>query len=338
MNQRAYVRKTLSLSFPLHTAARVWRERRVFIVRYVEAGFEGWGEAAPLEGWGSESEAECITQLDRWVETGVMPTTPSARFGVDTAMLDRAAKSAAQPLWEFLGGVSGSVKCHETLGSMSLQETITHLARAVEAGFRTAKLKVGADTLQNDVERVIEASRSFPQLTLRLDANGSWSLKQAQYFVEATQKTNIDYLEQPLSVGDVSGLVELRKLGVSVAADEGANSASMRTQLIDMAAVDVMVLKPSVLGSVAELREEVSRISKAGIRVVFSSAIESAIGRTAVAHIVAAIGTSETAGLNTGKWIEDDLGVWVVRNARIVLGGSGIGVSMTDFSEQSSEG
>lgn len=336
-SQRAYVRKTLSLSVPLHTATQVWRERRVFIIRYAEGGVEGWGEAAPLPGWGSESEAECIAQLDRWVETGVLPVTPSASFGVDTAILDHSSKSAAQPLWEFLGGVSGRVTCHETLGSMSLQDTITNLAEAVEAGFSTAKLKVGAAPLQSDVDRVIEVSRSFPQLRLRLDANGSWSLKQAQDFVEATRKANIDYLEQPLSVGDALGLVELRKLGVSVAADEGANSASMRTQLIDLAAVDVMVLKPSVLGSVVALREEVSRISEAGIRVVFSSAIESAIGRTAVAHMVAAVGTNETAGLNTGKWIEDDLAVWVVRNAQIVLEGPGLGVLMTDFSEQSSE-
>lgn len=331
---RSYVRKTLRLSTPLRTATKVWRERNVFIIRYESAGVVGWGEAAPLEGWGSESEDECIEQITRWIECGVLPTTPSASFGVEIAILDHAARRDGQPLWHFLGGNTGRVTCQETLGSNSVKDTILSLGDAFDAGFRTVKLKVGADSLRNDVERMLKVSQSFPDMRLRLDANGSWSLADAQEFVEATRPLNIDYLEQPLQVGDIAGLVALKKLGVTVAVDEGANTQLMRTRLIEAGAVDVFVLKPSVLGSVSELRDEVSRISAEGIRVVFSSAIESAVGRNAVAHVVAGLGTTEPAGLNTGKWIEDDLAPWVIRNAEVILKGPGIGVTLAEVAEQ----
>ncbi len=331
---RSYVRKTLCLSSPLRTATRVWTERVVFIIRYEAAGVVGWGEAAPLEGWGGESEIECAEQLMRWVESGVLPTTPSASFGVDLAVLDHSARCADQPLWRFLGGQSHTVSCQETLGSISPQATLQRLGVAFDAGFRTAKLKVGADALRSDVERVLKVSQSFPDMKLRLDANGSWSVADAAEFVEATREVNIDFLEQPLEVGDVLGLVELRQLGVSVAADEGAVTRVMRTRLIEAGAVDAIIIKPSVLGTVSELRDEVSRISAAGVRVVFSSAIESAIGRNTVAHVVAGLGTAEPAGLNTGKWISDDLAPWVMRGADIILDGPGIGATLADLAEQ----
>ena len=292
---RAVYEVELRLKRPLRTGSTVWETRPTFILRSQNHGVQRWSEAAPLEGWGSESVEDCRASVRNWAQTGAPPSTPSARFAVD--MLDEDFRSIR-------------TEVQFTLGALSVSETLAEIAAAVTRGFSTVKLKVGVGTVAQDVERVAEVSRSFPSVRLRVDANGVWSFSDAKRFLEDSRSIPLDLVEQPVAPPHLAELQALTNLNLApIGADGSANRVELRDQLLAQRMVDVVVLKPSVFGSLSGLRTYVSAANDAGVRVVFSSAIETSIGRHAVGQLAHSLGILEPSGLNTGDWLERDV-VW----------------------------
>jgi L-alanine-DL-glutamate epimerase-like enolase superfamily enzyme len=117
-------------------------------------------------------------------------------------------------------------------------------------------------------------------------------------------------VEQPVPPRDVEGLALLKQSSpVSVAADESIASLADAWRLLDDDACDAFVLKPMVLGSLAECARFVSTAHERWKQVVFTSLLDSAVGRHAVAQLVASM--PELAqyhhGLATGTLLLSDL-------------------------------
>ena len=76
--------------------------------------------------------------------------------------------------------------------------------------FQTIKIKVAevGQDLDQDLARIAQAHKSFPDANLRLDANGNYSVAQAMKIIRAIADYPIEYFEQP--VASISELVELR--------------------------------------------------------------------------------------------------------------------------------
>lgn len=173
------------------------------------------------------------------------------------------------------------------------------------AGARTAKVKVAepGQSLADDVARVEAVRALIP--TVRVDANGAWSVEQA---VEAaTALGPLEYLEQPCAT--VAELAELRRrIDIPVAADESIRKAvGSRAPLavVKAGAADIAVLKVAPLGGVSALLKTAQQI---GIPVVISSAIDSAVGIGAGLQAAAALPELRHAcGLGTGSLFVDDI-------------------------------
>lgn len=328
MRDRQVFGRLLQMARPLQTGGMIHRERQVFLVRVTDGKHVGWGEAAPLERWGSESVERCALELARWELDGTMPTTPSAQFAVDMALLDVSARQRDEGIWQYLGGERRQISLQAAIGSMGIEETLKEVTAVVTRGFRAVKLKVGSLDVEVDIRRVFAVSEEFPELMLRVDANGAWGRDSALRFIRAVSGLNVDLVEQPLPPEDVEGLSLLRGLGVRIAADEAANDARVRKRLLKFRGCDVVVLKPSVLGTVEAIREIVESFRGVGIDVMFSSAIESAVGRMAVAHLVSALSTLEPSGLNTADWLKTDVALWPLVNDSIELPVMGLGLSL----------
>ena len=84
-------------------------KRAVVYVKFERDGFEGYGEAAPLEGWGTESYIECLEALKAAAEAGSPPDVPAARFAWDSAMLDLEAREQDVSLAKLIGGTQNNV-------------------------------------------------------------------------------------------------------------------------------------------------------------------------------------------------------------------------------------
>ena len=184
----------------------------------------------------------------------------------------------------------------------------------VAAGCATAKVKVAepGQTLADDLARV-EAVRDAlgPTGRLRVDANGAWSVDEAERAVRALARHDLEYVEQPCA--SVEALADLRRrlarsgTSVLIAADESIRRAEDPYRVRALAAADVAVLKVQPLGGVRACLEVAERI---GLPVVVSSALETSVGIRAGVALAAALPELPFAcGLNTVRLLEHDLAV-----------------------------
>ncbi|OBY31883.1 o-succinylbenzoate synthase [Mycolicibacter kumamotonensis] len=169
-------------------------------------------------------------------------------------------------------------------------------------GATTAKVKVAepGQTLADDVARVDAVRALVP--TVRVDANGGWSVEQAVQAAKALGP--LEYLEQPCAT--VAELAELRRhIETPVAADESIRKAEDPLAVINAGAADIAVLKVAPLGGISKLLTIAGQI---GIPVVISSAIDSAVGIATGLQAAAALPALQHAcGLGTGSLFVEDV-------------------------------
>lgn len=180
------------------------------------------------------------------------------------------------------------------------------------SGCRTAKVKVAepGQTLADDLARV-EAVRDAigPDGAVRVDANGGWSLDEAQRALVELHRVTLEYAEQPCA--SVADLAELRRwlarrgVDVPIAADESIRRSGDPERVVALAAADIAVLKVQPLGGVRACLELAERL---GLPVVVSSALETSVGIAAGVALAAALPELPYAcGLNTTALLDPDV-------------------------------
>jgi o-succinylbenzoate synthase len=169
-------------------------------------------------------------------------------------------------------------------------------------GARTAKVKVAepGQTLDDDVARV-EAVRDLVP-TVRVDANGAWTVDQAT--AAAAALGPLEYLEQPCAT--IEELAELRRrVDVPVAADESIRKAGDPLAVVRAGAADIAVLKVAPLGGISAMLKIAAQID---IPVVVSSALDSAVGiAVGLAAAAALPNLYHACGLGTGRLFAEDV-------------------------------
>lgn len=340
----------LDLERPLSTAAGAIEERHGFLLgveRSVEGkSIRGVGEATPLPGWTEHLDA-CEAALRdppaAWREVDADAgeagsSTPAARHGYRLAVLDAVARGQNRPLAALLADRAGfpepaeSVPVNATVGEGSVEETVANARQAVDAGFETVKLKVGARGVEADIDRV-RAVREAIDAVVRVDANGAWDPETAEEAVDAFASLGVEYVEQPLPAGSLAGLADLRGRGVDIAVDESVGERGVDAVLDDGAA-DVAVLKPMALGGPDVAIDTARRLLDGGVDPVVTTTIDGAVARACAVHVAAAIPDVRACGLATGDLLTSDLGpdpVPVVDGGIAVPDGPGnVGVAFDD--------
>ncbi|PZE70382.1 MULTISPECIES: o-succinylbenzoate synthase [unclassified Curtobacterium] len=201
-----------------------------------------------------------------------------------------------------------SVPVNATLPAIAAADVADLLARY--PGCTTAKVKVAepGTTVDDDVARVAAVRRVMgPEATVRIDANGLWSVEQAAAALERLAPFDLQYAEQPCAT--VPELAELRSriagLGVRVAADESVRKASDPLAVARAGAADVLVVKAQPLGGITAAR---AVIADAGLPCVVSSALDTSVGLGMGAFLAAAAMTpGYAAGLGTAAMFAGDV-------------------------------
>ncbi|MFC7142816.1 o-succinylbenzoate synthase [Halosimplex aquaticum] len=313
---------SLPLESPLSTSAGDIDERSGFVVRYDHRGETGIGEATPLPGW-TESLADCEDALDRALAAGAdgdhsaalleldADEARAARHGFATALLDADARADGLPLYRWFDDsrTVHRVPVNATVGDADRESTVERAAAAIDRGFDCLKLKVGARSVDADVERVRAVREAVGvDVTLRLDANGAWTREEAQRALDGVGPVGVAYVEQPLPADDLSGLATLRERSddVDIAVDETLAERSMAA-VFDAGAADVVVLKPMVLGGPGTAHTLAMRAREEGIEPVVTTTVDAVVARTAAVHVAAAIPDVAPCGLATGELLAEDL-------------------------------
>jgi o-succinylbenzoate synthase len=296
-------------------------------------GAVGRGEALPLPGFGLETPQAAHRCLQRCVRdllgrelasdealpelldelTSLTQGAPSARGALDVALHELAACAAGTSLARWL---AGSDTAHALVPVCALvagdqpSEAADGARRRLAQGFDTLKLKVGSAPFESDLQRVSAVREAVGSRTvLRLDANGAWSEREAAEHIWALARLDIALLEQPVPAEALDALVRLRAASpIALAADEAVLGEAQAHALLEAEAVDVLVLKPAALGGLAPARRIADRAARAGVGVVVTAFLDSALGRAAALHFAAALpGEPLPAGLATADLLALDL-------------------------------
>jgi O-succinylbenzoate synthase len=318
-------RYRLPFASPLQLGGTSHAHREGLLVRIRVGDEEGWGEVAPLPGFSGASLATCIEACRTWANEpdalgdatvewekgGTLihrpgpPLPPSAAFGVESALLDIAARHCSASLVAALGGARRArapVNALTTAASDTLADALRSLH---EAGYATIKIKVGRDTLLDEARRIRNAYDTVgTDITLRLDANRAWSMAEACRFAEALSPTPIAFIEEPLA--DPSKLAEfVERTGWRVALDETVREITP-SALATHTYATAVVLKPSLTGLSATLRW-MDAAAHHGLRVVLSSAYESGIGMRILIALAARLPTAEASGFGPYRRLAADV-------------------------------
>jgi len=297
-----------------------------------DSGLVAWGEATPIDGFGLETVEEsalALVQLGRGllgrdpVELPVLlaeagtraPGAPAARGAVDVALHDLRARGAGLRLAALLSGcerplAKTAVSVNALVSACDAREIEARARAAVRQGYRTVKLKVGARSLGEDERRVAALRRGAGRQTrLRLDANGAWDEGTAAEALARFAPHTIEFVEQPVAAGDVSGMARLRASSpIAIAADEAATSESDAARVLESGAADLLVVKPAAAGGLAAAARIASRAREAGVGVVVTSLLDSGLGVAAALHFAVSLeGEGRCCGLATGSLFERDL-------------------------------
>lgn len=306
---------------PLETAHGLIRERDGFLITVAHEGFHGVGEATPLSGW-TESYHECqdalsnATRLAGELDWGsalaglTEANFPAARHGLALAFADARARAKEEPLYRTLTAHDRPVErvpVNATLGADGTPESVASRARdAVTAGFEAVKLKVGTRDVEADIERIRAVRDAVANAEIRVDANGAWSLSEAEQAVDACGALGVSYIEQPLPAGELDETAALRGRGVDIALDESLSVYDVETVLA-MDAADVFVLKPMVMGGPDRTAEIAMQCNKTGVDPVISTTVDAVVARVGAVHVAASIPDIRPCGLATGDRIIGDL-------------------------------
>lgn len=344
-------RRRLRLSRPLVTGSATYRERsvnllavRIQVDRRTSLGF---GEASPLAEWGGSADIDPasgieriprntrfdgIADLDRrlpWLDR-----LPILRFGLETAVLDALAKMHEIPLRVALGDPAGpgtdSIPVQFTLGALDRQSSLEALGRACDSGYTHAKLKVGVGDPAVELEKILALVAIYPQLTFRLDANGAWETATALRMLEALPSERVELVEQPVADAQMDQLLHVYEgSGPLIGADESCIDRNRIDALIRSARLGAVVVKPSVVGGLLAASNLFALAGRYRVRVIVSNLMESAVGRSAIAHLTAAHAELPGPhGLATGDWLAEDVlpDPDCIENGRLMLRrGPGIG-------------
>ncbi|WP_144799103.1 mandelate racemase/muconate lactonizing enzyme family protein [Halorubrum depositum] len=342
---------SLGLTTPLGTASGEITEREGFLVgvgsgdvrgdrqeRGDGAGVStsGLGEAAPLPGW-TESLSECesalrgVNDADGTLVDGALDRldpreTPAARHGLALALADAAAREEGRSLAARLAAErdlpapAETVPVNATVGDGDPEVTAVAAERAVADGFGCVKVKIGARSLDADVERLRAVREAVgDEVALRADANGAWDRATARKALDRLAPLDLAYVEQPLPPDDLDGAAALRHIrtsrdrdgdgadsAVPIALDETLSNHGLDA-VLDAGAADVVVLKPMALGGPDRALAAAATARAAGVEPVITTTIDAVVARTAAVHVAAAVPEVAHCGLATASLLDEDL-------------------------------
>jgi o-succinylbenzoate synthase len=305
---------------PLLTAHGTLEERELIELRLIDGGgLVGCGEAAPLESYDGVSIERTMAALEAYRAVLEAPAGPGAAAGagagggggtlidrcrnvddlpqalaaVDMALWDMAGKRVGRPVCELLSDTpADTIAVNASIAADAPELAARAAAAAVAAGYKCVKLKVGTAEDAGRVAAVREAIGA--QTTLRLDANGAWSLEQAERMLTTLAGHGLELVEEP-----VHGLADTRALrervAVRIAIDETAAIPGALTARI----ADAVCLKISRCGGIGGLLAAAALVRASGAEVYLSSTYDGPLGIAAALHAAAALAPLPACGLAT---------------------------------------
>jgi len=261
------------LALPMRTTFRSLNIRETALFK----GENGWGEFAPFVEY---SDQESLPWLESAIEAADKPLSPALRESIPVNATVPASNDEAE-----------------------IEQILSWYP-----GVDTVKIKVGTG-IQEDLVRIAQVRKHLPKAKIRIDVNGSWSVKEAALNVNAIYEVTgdlLEYVEQPVaSLDELKQLREDMSVDVKIAGDEVLRKAKDPFAISLYGAIDILMLKVSPLGGIKRAMDLASHHK---LPVVISSALESAVGNSYGLALAARVPNLDYAcGLGTSALFKQDV-------------------------------
>jgi L-alanine-DL-glutamate epimerase-like enolase superfamily enzyme len=214
-----------------------------------------------------------------------------AKAAIDCALHDLVARAVGSPLYDLLGGrVRDRIPVLRILSIQSAEQMAQQAERLANQGYSYFKIKV-----HGNVEEDVAAVRAIrqrvgPAAHLTIDANQSYSVKDAIYAIQRMAEFNLDLVEQPVSRHDLKGLEQVtRSTPVAVEADEGAGTIEEIMALASNRIVDAVSLKLPKLGGIRNAIAAARICEAAGVRYRLGAHVGTRLLNAHALHVAAAL-------------------------------------------------
>ncbi|RZP03069.1 MAG: dipeptide epimerase [Flavobacteriales bacterium] len=219
----------LKKKYPLQISRGVNDRSQNLVIEIKKDGITAWGESAPGKTEGASSAKEVKDHLIRLINSDIntlsiyevhqrckdLNIPRCAQAAIDVALWDLKAKEAKMSLKDLLGLPSPQVPSSITVG-INPPEIIKERVEIILSNPQVKALKIklgspkGIEYDQLIYSQVIE-SVGKSNVAIRVDANGGWSLDEAQFMMKWLSQRKAEYIEQPLIEGDEDKLKFLFK-------------------------------------------------------------------------------------------------------------------------------
>jgi L-alanine-DL-glutamate epimerase-like enolase superfamily enzyme len=332
--------RRLRLRTPLASAHGTVAERELLDVLIIGAGnAAGAGEAAPLPSYDGVTlddvraaledcrpvlrDADGLPRAMVAAACRQAAVLPQAIAAIDLALWDLEGRRAGQPVWRLLGAEQGgSVAVNALLSAEDRAGAAAEAAAATEAGFACVKAKVG---LGDDAGRIAAVrAGAGPNVALRVDANGAWSVEEALAHLRALAASGIELCEEP-----VHGVAELRAVAEAAEIPIAMDETAVAPGALASGACPLVCLKLSRCGGISGLLEAAETARAAGSEVYLASTLDGPLGIAGALHVAAVVRPTRPCGLATlGAFVDLDVdpALAVANGFMQVPDGPGLGV------------
>ncbi|MXW34379.1 MAG: o-succinylbenzoate synthase [Chloroflexi bacterium] len=314
----------LPMRAPMQTARAAIAYRSGVVLELTdEDGMRGLGEASPLPEFGEGDVDDVLGLLEEHagaLAEGALPDgvdgpgAAALRCALDVAQLDLDGWQRGTRVSQLLSEHPRTrVEANAVLGDGPPEQMLAEALEAVEAGFRTVKMKVGAKAPDEDVRRVRLLRVAMPELRIRLDANGAWIEGTAAETLRRLESCDLELVEQPVPVDATRQLARLsRDTSSLIAADESVSSVDEGRRLLAAGAVGALVLKPMRLGGLRPALGLAREAAARGVPCIVTTTFDAGVGVAAALHLAAAVPSVEALpdpahGLATADHLEADI-------------------------------
>lgn len=222
MIRAAFEIRELTKLFPLMISRGLMATSENLFVTVTDGTHTGTGELSPATGspWTAERGRDQLQAFtangiadnphDNYAAMRAAEIDPPAMAALDMALWDLLAKQAGMPLYRMLGLPKRGVPTSVTIGINPPEVTQERVPKILEmTGAKALKIKLGSpEGREHDKSHfaaAAEAARPFG-VSLRVDANGGWTVDEAIEMIRWLADRGVEYAEQPPAQGQEEGL------------------------------------------------------------------------------------------------------------------------------------
>jgi len=302
--------RILQFNKPAKTSRDVLFTRDSWILQLVDsdASVLGEGEVAPLWGLSKETKEEVLSELDRITKIEnsieVSSSVSSVQCAIDASLSGFHSKQIDFP---FLpkNGLS-AISINGLIWMDDVESMLSEARRKFNEGSRCIKLKIGALNFSDELNliREIRSWGNEEELTIRVDANGAFTLEDALDKLNQLSEFNLHSIEQPIEAGQLENMFKLcAESPVPIAFDEemiGSNPEDFQP-FLSLGKPAYLVVKPSLHGGYIAAEKWKAWADKHGIGFWITSSLESNVGLNHLANWVCKMKLEGVQGLGTGS-------------------------------------